>query len=411
MTYLITRRLFAATMALAVGSAALAGCSGGESDGITTLSFFSWDNQAAMSPLIDAFETDHPDINVEFTTAPPVSEYVSTLQTRLLSGTAADVFILAAENKSSIIDGGYALDLSGEEFMTPISPLNRDTYSSAAGTFGMSVSSWGGGIVVNKDLLASVGASEVPADWDGFLDLCAKLKDKKIEPFYDNLQEIPMTLNALVGDHYEGDASIDQEIFDGTTTFQKEWTPALEDFNELFERGLLDSNIVGLTGDQLVDEFTAGRVAMLATGPWNVKRIRDAAPDMNFSFYPFPSPNGERILPGAAQPGYAINAKSEHVEQAKAFLTFLSSEEGVRLYNESMSAITTTSNFEPVLDDSLAAIMPAIRAGNIYLAQISWPRQQDVLTAEAVARLQEMALGQKTPSDVAAALDTKLSDD
>lgn len=410
MSHLITRRVYAATALLVAGGVALSGCSAGGSDDSTTLSFFSWDNEAAMSPVIDAFEAEHPDIEIEFTTAPPVAEYISTLQTRLLSGTAADVFILAAENKTSTIEGGYALDLSGEDFMEPIADLNRETYSTDEGTYGMSVASWGGGVVVNQDLLDSVGVTEFPTDWDGFLELCATLKDAGVQPFYDSLQEIPMTLQALIGDRYDGDSAIDQQIFAGDSTFEEQWTPALEDFNELFERKLIDSNIVGLSGEQLVDEFTGGRVAMLATGPWHVGRIRESAPDMSFAFHPFPSPDGEGFLPGAASPGYAINAKSEHIEEAKEFLSFLSSAEGVRLYNESTAAITTTSNFEPVLDESLAALVPDVRDGNIYLAQISWPRQQDVLTSEAIARMQEMVLGQQTPRGVAAALDAKLEE-
>lgn len=403
--------IMAATV-LVTGALALTACapSGGADDGTTTLSFFSWDNEAAMAPVIDAFEAEHPDITIEFSTAPPVAEYISTLQTRLLSGTAADVFILAAENKTNVIDGGYALDLGDEEFMQPIADFNRETYSSADGTYGMSVASWGGGIVVNQELLDSAGVTEFPTDWDEFLELCATLKESGVEPFYDNFQEIPMTLNALIGDTYDGDSAIDAAIFAGETTFEEQWTPALETFNELFEQELVSKDVVGLNGDQIVDEFVNGRVAMLATGPWNVGRIRDSAPDMSFRFYPFPAPDGAGFLPGAASPGFAINAKTEHAEAAKEFLTFLSSEEGVTLYNESTAAITTTTNVDPVLDESLAAIVPEVRAGKVYLAQISWPTNQDVLTAEAVARIQEMILGSQSPAGVAAAMDAKLAE-
>ncbi len=411
MSHPITRRLLTAAAFAVAGSLALAGCqSGGGADGTTTLSFFSWDNEKAMAPVIDAFEAAHPDITIEFSTAPPVEEYISTLQTRLLSNTAADVFILAAENKSSVIDGGYALDLSGESFMDPIADFNKETYSSDKGTFGMSVASWGGGIVVNQDLLDSVGATEFPTDWEGFLTLCADLKKAGITPFYDNLQEIPMTVNALIGDEYQGDTTVDARIFAGDTTFEKEWTPALKNFNKLFEQGLVSKDVVGLTGDQIVDEFAGGRVAMLATGPWNVGRIRESAPDLKFVFQPFPSPNSNTVLPGAASPGYAINAKTQHLEAAKEFLSFLSSEEGVSLYNESTAAITTTANFDPTLDDSLTAIVSEVRKGNIYLAQISWPSNQDSLSSEAVARLQEMVLGQQTPEAVASSLDRKLAE-
>ena len=50
----------------------------------TKLSFFSWDGQQTMQPVIDEFEKENPGIKIDFSTAPPVTEYESTLQTRLL---------------------------------------------------------------------------------------------------------------------------------------------------------------------------------------------------------------------------------------------------------------------------------------------------------------------------------------
>jgi len=405
------RATLTAAAFIAAGTLALTGCAaeGGE-DGSTTLSFFSWDNEDVMGPVIEAFEAENPDITIEFSNAPPVVEYISTLQTRLLSGTAADVFILAAENKSNVIDGGYALNLDGESFMEPIAEFNQQTYSGADGTYGMSVASWGGGVVVNNDLLAEAGVTEFPSDWDGFLELAGTLSEAGITPYYDNAQEIPMTLNALLGDSFSGDPTIDAQIFEGETTFEEQWTPALETFNELFTEGLVSTDVVGLGGDQIIDEFVNGRVAMIATGPWNVGNIRSSAPDMDFAFMPFPAPDGAGYLPGAASPGYAINSATENVDAATAFLEFLSSPEGVELYNAQSSAITTTSNFDPVLDDSLEAIVPDVRDGNVYLAQIAWPRSQDVLNTEAIARIQEMILGQISPEGVAQAMDAKLAE-
>jgi raffinose/stachyose/melibiose transport system substrate-binding protein len=411
MLHLEHRRVIAATALALTGALTVAGCAPTQgADADTTLSFFSWDNEETMTPIIDAFEAANPGITIEFSSAPPVLEYISTLQTRLLAGTAADVFILAAENKTNVIEGGFALDLGDETFMEPIADFNRDTYSGADGVFGMSVASWGGGVVVNDALLEAAGYTEFPSDWDGFLELAAALKASGVEPYYDNFQEIPMMLNALVGDQYDGDASVDAAIFAGETSFEAEWTPALETLNELFTEGLVSTDVVGLGGEQLLAEFIDGRVAMLATGPWNVGAIRSGAPDMSFSFHPFPSPDGSGVLPGAASPGYAINAATENVDAAKKFLAFLSSPEGVELYNAATSAITTTANFEPVIDDSLTGIVEPVRAGDVYLAQISWPRAQDVLSAEAVARLQQMILGQQTPADVARALDAKLAE-
>ena len=94
------RRLAAALVAVGtlVTMAACGGASSGGSQDTGSLTFFSWDSEQVMGPIIKEFETQNPGVKVEFSTAPPVAEYISTLQARILSSTAADVFAIAAEN-------------------------------------------------------------------------------------------------------------------------------------------------------------------------------------------------------------------------------------------------------------------------------------------------------------------------
>jgi raffinose/stachyose/melibiose transport system substrate-binding protein len=132
---------------------------------------------------------------------------------------------------------------------------------------------------------------------------------------------------------------------------------------------------------------------------------------MDFGYMPIPAPEGQdAYMPGAASPGWAINAKTEHADAAKKFLAFLTSPDGVKLYNEKTAAITTTTDFKPKVDPVLKGVVPPIRAGKVYLAQISWPQYQDKLTTEAVANIQQLLLGQLEPADVGANLDKTLQE-
>ena len=112
-----SRRSFLTALAAGGAATALAGCStstspggGGGGDG-RRVSYFSWDNQEDSQPVLDLWNEQNPDIAVDFSNAPPVAEYIAALQTRVLSGTAADVFCIAAENKTNLIDGEHILDL------------------------------------------------------------------------------------------------------------------------------------------------------------------------------------------------------------------------------------------------------------------------------------------------------------
>jgi raffinose/stachyose/melibiose transport system substrate-binding protein len=403
------------TAALAVGSVlALAACggvgNGGDADG-GTLTFLSWDGEETMTPVLEAFEEAHPDITVEASYSPPVAEYIQTLQTRVLSGTAPDVFLIAAENKTNLIDGEHVLDLAGEDFLANVPEFNQQTYGRDGAVYGLSTSSWGSGIMYNKELLAQVGADAPPQTWDEFLDLCRDLDEAGITPYLESLQGMPSVLAAFLGSHNASlDGAMDQQIFDGTSTFEEQWTPSLEAYNELFTEGLVTPDVVGLTGDQVVDEFANGRVAMMPAGPWNVPTLREAAPDLDFEMVPVPAgPDGTTFLAGAASPGFAINPKSDNIEAAKTFLGYLASAEGIEVMQAQNGAITVTSDFEPPIDDSLAPIVEDVRAGNVYLPQIAWQRAEDVLNVEAVAQLQLMAQGEATPAEVAQALDRKLA--
>ncbi|MEP6478936.1 MAG: extracellular solute-binding protein [Rhodoglobus sp.] len=401
-------------MAIAVSAsllavAALAGCSpSGDSSGTTTVSFYSWDAAATMKPVIDGFEKANPSIKIQISYGTPVQGYISTLQTRLGSGTASDVYIITAENKQQIMDGGFAKDLSKESFASNLADAAKATYTKDGKLYGAAVASWGGGILYNKDLLAQVGYSTPPATWEDFIDLCKKLQAAGITPFYEAPDGISVTLAALLGlENQKLGGTMDADIFAGKTTFAKTWTGPLTQWNELFESGVESRSVAGLTGDQVTAEFEKGNVAMTSTGSWALGSIQAAAPDLKVDFMAVPGATSS-YWAGAVSPGYAINAKSKNADAAEKFVAYLQSPAGVGLYQKATASITTTADFTPTLDPALSTMATAVRNGDFYLPQVSWPTHSADLNSEATAQLQELVQGKTTPAQVAADLDTKL---
>lgn len=410
-----TKRILTAGTGLIAGVLVFSGCSadmGGADGDQTTISYLSWETQEVMTPIIDAFEEAHPEISVDVAYAPPVQEYITALQTRLLSGTAPDVFMMAAENKTRLIEGDFALDLADEEFTAKLPEFNRETYGRDGAVYGMSLASWGAGVMYNKDLLAQVGYDSPPETWDEFLTLCEELEAEGIAPFYEAIDGLPIILGAMLGAHNASvDGVMDGEIFDGTSSFEDQWTPVVEEYVRLYSEGGVTRDVVGLSRDEAQNEFYAGRVAMTIGRPWIMEAAHEAGgSELEFEVVKVPAIDGlEPYLAGAASPAFAINAASDKTDAAKVLLTWLASPEGAEVFAESSGQITVTEDFEPVLDPALDPVVPDIRAGNLYLPQIAWQRNEDVLNEEAIAQVQLLISGEITPREFTQALDARLA--
>lgn len=410
------RRALATGAVVAAAALVLAGCSGfagstlSASGKTTTLSFFSWDTQQTMKPEITAFEKENPNIKISFSYAPPVPTYISTLQTRLLAGTAADVFILTAENKVELVQNHDVKNLDNEPFAKDIASFNKSEYTLDGHLYGISTASWGGGIMYNADLLSKVGFTTPPTSWAQFLQLCAKLKAAGITPFYEPADGIGVVLSAFLGMQNQADGGqMDKDIFNGTSSFEKEWTPSVQQWGQLFSKGLESRTVAGLTGTQVTNEFIKGNVAMIGTGSFDLATVKAGAPSMNIGFFAVPGATaGQTFWAGAASPAYAINAKTKHLAAAEKFLAFLAGKSGSQIYNKTTASITTTSTFQPVLDPSLKSMVAPVRGGQIYLPSESWTRDNDALSAYLTSVLQQYIQGKISAQDVGKMMDAKL---
>lgn len=409
-----TRRRVAPVLAgvgmVAVSALVLSGCSAaGSGSSDNTVSFLSWDNAATMKPVIAEFEKENPKIKVEMSYAPPVPQYISKLQTQLGAGTGPDVFIITAENKVQLEKDHFVKDLSNESFVSNIAAKAKETYTKDGKLYGIATSSWGGGILYNKDLLAKVGYSQAPQTWDQFLALCKKLKAAGITPFYEGGDGLSVSLAALLGiENASLGGKMDAEIWSGKTTFEKTWTKPLETWNELFTEGIEPRSVAGLTSDNVTQQFEKGSVAMITTGSWGLGAIKTAAPKMNVNFIAVPGVSST-YWAGAVAPGYAINAKTQHTAAAEKLIQFLQSPKGAAVYQKQTAAITTTKDYTPTLDPALSTMAPAVRDGDFYLPQVSWPDNNAAMGTETTALLQQLIQGQITPKQVAQGLDKKLA--
>ncbi|GIQ68224.1 carbohydrate ABC transporter substrate-binding protein [Xylanibacillus composti] len=377
------------------------------------LSILAWNNETEMKPVLDGFTAKYPHITFDFQFAPPVKDYIAKLQTMLLTDTATDIFIIAAENRNEVIDGGHALDLTDYPFMEVMLDSNKPMLSKDGRTYAFTNNGWVGGWFYNKKLFEEAGIEEMPETWDEFVAICLQLKEAGITPLYDNMQDLTQIHSALYGNMtLSQDPEFDNKIFAGEKTFAEGWT----DVFELWKKDMIDTKIltpdmIGLTGDQIESEFTLGNVAMFFGGPWSIAKLTET-PDLDFGMIPVPGPNpGENYYVGAPGVGFAVNSKSSHQEEALLFLEYLSTQEGLDLFYEGTGLIMTAKDYEAKVHPSMQqAYQEGLMEGRIYLPMVTWPRHQEALRNQFVISTQDMAVGKITPEEAAAAIDKKFNE-
>lgn len=404
----------------------LSGCSGnktetgteGDSQGAAKkvkLSILSWNNEKEMKPVIEGFTKKYPNITFDFQNAPPVKDYIAKLQTMLLSDTATDIFIMAAENRNEIIDGGYALDLTNEPFMSTMVDGNKPMLSKDGKTYAFTQTGWAGGLFYNKELFAKAGVEGVPQTWEQFIDAALKLKAVGIIPYYDNMQDVTTIHSGLFGNlTLAANPDFDTKLFEGKASFSEGWTEVFRIWKrDLIDNKILTPDMIGLTGDQIVNEFAIGKVAMFPGGPWNINTLRETNPDLDFGMMAIPGPNeaGGNYFAGAPGVGFAINSKTKYKEEALLFLQYLASPEGLKAFEAGTGAMITANGYESTVDPVMeSAYKDGLMKSRIYLPMVSWARHQEALRSQFVVSIQDLSFGKITPEQATEALDKKLKE-
>lgn len=402
----------ATTGALLTALAACSGSAGSRStsgDGKGVVTFMSWDALDTMKPLVTEFEKENPGITIQMSYVPPVDPYANARQKELQSGTAPDVFILG--NREEEAGGGFVKDLSNIAAAKVVSDFNKQAESYKGKLYGISVVSWGGGFLVNKDLTSKAGVTTAPQSWGELLTDLKKIKATGVTPLIEAGDGISTTLMGLIGlaAHNDG-TDFETDIANGKSTFAKDWTQPLATWSQLYTEGLASKNDAAVTGSQMTDEFNAGRAAMIATGSWAVAPARAAlGAKANLDFWPIPgTTSGQNFWAGAAAPAYAINSKAKNPVGAEKWVDFLASAKGVEIYHKTTGSITTTNNYTPDLDPAMTNMYKDVVAGKIYCTWQTWPdANSSALDAEFLGKYQETMLGQSNAAGVTAALDQK----
>ena len=337
-----TGRTFAA---LAVSAAAILGFAGCASGGAAepgdeiTLTYGTWQGQdEAMQAIADAFTAEHPEIEIDIQVT-PYKEYFTKLQTSVSGGSAPDVFWMNGPNIQLYASNGVLAPLDDNEIDPADYPQGLiDLYTYDDALYGVpkdfdTVALW-----YNKELFDAKGVAYPSAGWtwDDLKDAAAKLSDPAAGVYGIAASQFGQE------NYYNSIAQAGGEVInaDGTKTGYDtpEALAGIELWTDLIAAGS-SPTAQQLTDTSPEDFFISGKVAMFQNGSWaggTYAANPDIADKINVAPLPAGPEGNQSVIHGLAN---VTNAKSAHLDAAKEFAAFASSEQAAEIQAETGTVI------------------------------------------------------------------------
>lgn len=378
--------------------------SSAKDDGVVKLRMMGYNAESSRATYLKYLDEKLPEIEIEF-------EFVSqdnfdnVLNSQLQAGEGPDIMELGGQTRL-LANANYLLDLSDQEFISKYADAGIQPYTIDGKVYAAPLQSWYEGIFYNKAIFEENGLS-IPKTWDEFIELHKKLEEKGVKAQTMGAQSYePMMKQsiALVNNEFYSDESnkdFDEKFNKGEASLAEGWLPAVEEWYKIIEEGCLTEDMLGLSYDQALDEFATGKAAMWQCGPWAVETIKEKNPDLEFGMFPIPGTNADEPgwLVGGPGSAFAINAKSEHVEEALKVLELTATEEAQQALVKDNAGSSFVEGVEIDLGEIYTDCDEAFKAGHVYAPWTAVWTNGNAVTEGYGKSLQEVLAGTKTVED------------
>lgn len=325
------------------------------------ISFIHWrgEDTKVFNELIAQFEQSNPNIAVQMNVFPS-EQYLATAQAKLLDGSTGDVFAsFPGAQFESISKAGVYEDLSGEawvgNFQEDLIKIAQKDGKQLALPYQLVYNQ----PLYNKAIFEKLGL-EPAKDWDGFLQLCEKLKENGYIPIAFPGADIGpgQFINSMMMNN-NPDEKVWDKVEAGEAKLTDEWfVKTLSQFKELNDKGYLQKDSLGTKKDGAAALFAQEQAAMLATGSYMMSAAKEKNPNIAMGLLaPITVPADQAVFEGIHTTTFllGVNAKSKHKDEAKKFIEFLSQPDHAGKYANETGQLVTVKGVEyktPELEES-----------------------------------------------------------
>ncbi len=333
-----------------------------ESTEKVTLTVESWRNDDLkiwQDTIIPAFNAKFPNIEVVFAPTAP-ADYNAALNAKLEGGTAGDLITCRPFDASlALYDGGHLAPLSDLPGMDNFGDVAKSAWvtDDSSTTFCVPMASVIHGFIYNADAFKELGLEEPTTEAEFYEVLEAIKADGTYDPLdmgtADQWEAATMGFQNIGPNYWAGETGR-LGLIAGTEKFTDpqyvavweqlaKWSDYLP--NGFEAQGYPDSQNL----------FSLGRAAIYPSGSWDITLFNDQA-DFELGAFSPPVPEGSDTcyISDHTDIALGMNANTEHPNETKAFLDWVTSAEFAGLYANSLPGFFSLSNHSVSLSDPVA---------------------------------------------------------
>ena len=361
----------------------------------------------------ELFEEQNPNITVENFSVPGAS-FEDFLRARAAADNLPDMFVINPNAFAvKLTEDGFVADLSDTIAAENCYPGLLEPFTTPGGkVFGIPVGTATTWMYYNIDMIADAGISEIPKDWDGFLEALGKLKDAGYSGTVIDGDGYGNTwFSYIFGQNIvTKEPDFVNKIAQGTLDFDQ---PGVADIygkiQELVDEGYAHQAHMNTSNAEAASLFLQGKVATLFAGSWQAKQLLEGDINAGIFFPPVKDASESTMAVLAPESGAGISENTPRKAQAFQLLEWMFGD-GYEFYQNGMGNVPSMRKVDGVvkLDQKVLDLLDEV--GNYPQTRL-WFQYMPADTLPLIFTLQQQVfLGELTPAEAAAELDRTAKD-
>ncbi|REJ08861.1 ABC transporter substrate-binding protein [Halobacillus trueperi] len=355
--------------ALLASTVALTGCSFGSDDSSSsddnasgdavTVDVFQFkvEFKDQFEELVSMYEEENPNVNINVKTVGGGNDYGASLKTSFSSGEEPDIFNVGGPTDVDEYEQ-YLADLSDTDAANAALEGTLSGVSRNDQVLGLPFNQEGYGLLYNKKVFeeAGINAEEITT-FEALEEAVQTLEDQKGELGIDAPFAFPAKEKWVIGNHLANAYIADEfnnDIMEAyeADTIEFQMGDQMKRFVDLQNEYSVQPTLSLDYSQQVEENFSLGKVAMIQQGNWVYNTIESMDPEFaenNVGLLPIPVEGYEGSIPVGVPNYWVVNKESEDevVQASKDFLDWMyTSDQGKKFVTEEFKFIPAYEGYE-----------------------------------------------------------------